>query len=108
MRAGRQRHLVDFQRATETANDFGEPVQVWTTISTDWCAVEPLKGNEKFVALQVQTDIDTRIIARWHKKLADLNTRDRVVFNSIVYDIKEVLNIDHRNRELHIMGRAHA
>lgn len=108
MRAARQRHLVEFQRATETANAFGEPVQTWATISSDWCAVEPLKGNEKFEAMQVQTDIDTRIVARWHKKLATLNTKDRMVFDGTIFDIKEVLNIDYRNRELHIMGRVHA
>ncbi len=108
MRAGRLRHLVQFQRATETTNNFGEPVQTWATISTDWCAVEPLKGNEKFDALQVQTDIDTRIIARWHKRIAKLTTKDRILYGDIVYDIKEVLNIDERDKELHIMGRVHA
>jgi len=77
-------------------------------LAMDWCAVEPLRGNEKFEAMQVQTDIDTRIIARWHKKIATLNTKDRVVMGSVVYDIKEVLNIDQRNKELHIMGRVHA
>jgi SPP1 family predicted phage head-tail adaptor len=108
VRAGRLRHLVQFQRATETSNTLGEPVQTWATISTDWCAVEPLRGNEKFEALQVQTDIDTRIITRWHKKIATLTTKDRVLYGAIVYDIKEVLNIDQRNKELHIMGRVHA
>lgn len=107
MRAGRLRHLAQFQRATQTSNDFGEPVQTWETISTDYVAIEPLKGNEKFSAMQVQTDIDTRIVARWHKKIKNLTTKDRVLFGLIVYDIKEVLNIDQRNRELHIMGRIH-
>jgi SPP1 family predicted phage head-tail adaptor len=102
------RHLVQFQRATETSNNFGEPVQTWAKLSTAWCAVEPLRGNEKFAAMQVQTDIDTRIIARWHSKLSTLTTKDRVVFGSVIYDIKEVLNIDQRNKELHIMGRVHA
>jgi SPP1 family predicted phage head-tail adaptor len=108
VRAGRLRHRASFERATQTTNTFGEPVQAWEVLSIDYVAIEPLKGNEKFSAMQVQTDIDTRIIARWHKKLKDLNTRDRVVFGEIVYDIKEVLNIDQRNRELHIMGRVHA
>lgn len=108
MRVGRRRRLVEFQRATETTNALGEPVQAWAVLAMDWCAVEPLRGNEKFEAMQVQTDIDTRIIARWHKKIATLNTKDRVVMGSVVYDIKEVLNIDQRNKELHIMGRVHA
>lgn len=107
MRAGRLRHMASFERPTETTNAFGEPVKAWEVIATDYVAIEPLRGNEKFTAMQVQTDIDTRIIARWHKGIKDLNTKDRVVFGSIVYDIKEVLNIDHRNRELHIMGRVH-
>lgn len=107
MRAGRLRHLAQFQRATVTSNNYGEPVQTWAVLSEDFVAIEPLKGNEKFSAMQVQTDIDTRIIARWHKALSTLTTKDRIVFGSIVYDIKEVLNIDQRNRELHIMGRVH-
>ena len=108
MRAGRRRHLVQFQRATETSDAYGEMTQTWATIATDWCAVEPLRGNEKFAAMQVQTDIDTRIIAKWHSALSTLTTKDRVLFGAIIYDIKEVLNIDQRNAELHIMGRVHA
>lgn len=107
MRAGRLRHKARFERAIQTTNDFGEPVLSYELLSEDYVAIEPLKGNEKFAALQVQTDIDTRIIARWHKKIKDLNTKDRMVFDTIIYDIKEVLNIDQRNRELHIMGRVH-
>jgi SPP1 family predicted phage head-tail adaptor len=107
MRAGRLRHLVRFERATETQNDFGEPVKSWSLIASSWAAVEPLKGAEKMQAMEAQAEVDTRITARYSSELSSLNPRDRVVWGSKVYDIKEVLNIDERDRELSLMARRH-
>lgn len=107
MRAGRLRHRIHIQRATITANDYGEPAQAWATIATVWAGVEPLRGREYFAASQVQGAAEVRIIIRYGPQVASLNIADRVLHGSTVYDINSVQNIDSRNKELHIMAKVH-
>jgi SPP1 family predicted phage head-tail adaptor len=107
MRSGRLRHRLRFERATETQNQFGEPVQTWAEIKTVWGAVEPLRGAERQRANQTQADEDVRLVARYSSELATLNPKDRCVAVGKVYDIKSVLNIDERNREFNVMAREH-
>lgn len=107
MRAGRLSNKVEFQRCVETSNAFGEPIQTWGDLFTCWVAIEPLKGAERFSAMQVQSDVDTRIVTRWCQNLSSLNTKDRVKYGNKMYDIKAVLNINERDTELHVMCKEH-
>lgn len=107
MRAGRLRHRLTVERFTTTQNAFGEEEQTWATLATVWGGIEPLRGNERQRAMQVQSTEEVRIVLRWSSEIADLNAADRVVFGSKVYDISAVLSIDERNREFHVMAREH-
>jgi SPP1 family predicted phage head-tail adaptor len=107
MEIGRLRHRVTIERATDAANSMGEPIQTWATLATVWASVEPTAGNEKFASMQVQGEVDTRIVCRYQDALATLAINDRVVFNSINFDIKSVLNKDWRNRQLEIFAKQH-
>ncbi len=107
MRAGRLSSKIELQRSVETANAFGEMIQTWQPLFTCWASVEPLRGSERFSAMQVQSDVDTRIIVRWCLNLDLLNTKDRVKFGNKIYDIRAVLNINERNTEMHVMCKQH-
>lgn len=107
MRAGRLRHLVCVQTPVEVPNEFGEPIKQWQPLCSGWASIEPLRGSEKFSAMQVASEVDSRIVMRWTPGAEKITTKDRVVFGGKIYDIKDVLNIDERNRELHIMARRH-
>lgn len=107
MRSGRLRHRVRIERATETQNAFGEPVKGWSLLGEVWAGIEPLRGNERFQAQAVQSSEDVRIVMRFNPDLSDISTKDRVVFGAKVYDINAVLNIDERNREVHVMAKLH-
>jgi len=107
MRAGRMRHAVCIETPVEVPNEFGEPVKQWKQLGQVWAGIEPLKGNEKFSAMQVQSDVDSRIVMRWTDCVDKMTTKDRIVFGKKIYDIKDILNIDERNREVHIMARRH-
>lgn len=104
---GERRHRVVFQRATETQDAFGEPDQTWATLCTSWALVQPLKGQERFSAMQVQATVDTRIVTRYRDELADLGPKDRATWNGHTYDIKAVIRRDHRNIELEILAQEH-
>ena len=107
MRAGRMRHVVCIQTPIEVPNEFGEPVKQWKEILKTWAGIEPLKGNEKFSAMQVQSEVDSRIVIRWSSCADQITTKERVVFGKKIYDIKDILNIDERNQEIQIMARRH-
>jgi SPP1 family predicted phage head-tail adaptor len=107
MRAGRLRHKIRLERATETQSAFGEPVKAWTLLKEVWGAVEPLKGAERQRAQQASAVEDVRIVVRWSSDIASLNVKDRVVFGTKIYDIKSVLNINERNSEFNLMAVEH-
>jgi SPP1 family predicted phage head-tail adaptor len=104
---GERRHRVVFQRATVTQDAFGEPDQSWASLCTSWALVQPLKGAEKFAAMQVQADVDTRIVTRYRSELSDLGPKDRATWDGHTYDIKAVIRRDHRDIELEILAREH-
>jgi len=107
MRGGRLRHRVIFQRATDADNAVGEPVRTWAALDTVWARVEPTAGNERFAALQVQADVDHVILCRYNSTIADLATNDRVIFGSLIFDIKLVKNTDFRNIQLQVFAKQH-
>ena len=107
MNIGERRHRVTFQRSTESVNAFGEPANTWVDLCTSWALVQPLKGAERFSAMQVQAEVDHRIVTRNRSELAALGPKDRAVYGSQVFDIKSVIKRDHRDKELEILAREH-
>jgi SPP1 family predicted phage head-tail adaptor len=105
MSIGEKRQRVVFERPTETANAFGEPIQTWTALCTSWALVQPLRGAERFSANQVQADVDVRIVTRYRPELATLRPKDRATWNGRQFDIKAVINKDSRNKELEVLAR---
>lgn len=105
MSIGEKRQRVVFERPTEAANAYGEPIQTWAALCTSWALVQPLRGAERFSASQVQSDIDVRIVTRYRSELATLRPKDRATWNGRQFDIKAVINKDSRNRELEILAR---
>ena len=107
MLAGQLRHRVKFQRATDADNAVGEPVQTWATLATVWARVEATAGKERFAAMQVQADVDSRIVCRYSSVLDDLAPDDRATWNGMTFDIKSVINTEGRNIELQVFVRQH-
>ena len=102
MRAGELRHRVTIQQKSVTRNTFGEEVVTWQDVATVWAAIEPLRGREFFESQQVNAEVTTRIRIRYRPGITPTM---RVVFGNRVFDIQAVINVDERNRELHLMCR---
>lgn len=107
MKAGRLREHISIQRRASSLNNFGESKGVWTTLADTWAAVEPLAGREFFSAQQVQSDVTTRIVCRYSSALADVTPKDRIAHGAVVYDIRSVIDVDMRHRELQFMCTQH-
>lgn len=103
MRAGSLRHKVKLQQVTVTPDPTtGAPANTWADISNPnvFAAVEPLSGREYHEARSRNSEVDTRIRIRYRSGIA---AKMRVLWGSRTFDIKAVLNLEERNRELHLM-----
>ena len=107
MSIGERRFRVRFERASVSADDFGEPDQSWTELCTSWGLIQPLKGTERFAANQVQSDVDHRIVVRSRRELKDLAPDDRATWNGQVFDIRAVIFRDHTRKEIEILATLH-
>lgn len=106
MRAGLLRHKVRIERQSTTKDTHNQPINTWTLIAERRASIEPLNGKEYFSANAENSEVTTRIRLRYETLLSDLNTNDRVVHGSTIYDIQSVINPRLRNRELILMCKA--
>jgi SPP1 family predicted phage head-tail adaptor len=108
MRAGRLRKRVTFERRSGALDAHGtEDVNIWSELTTVWGAVEPINGREFFSALQIQSDVSTRVICRYSPQLSGVTTKDRISSGGVLYDIRSIISVDSRNRELQFMCTDH-
>lgn len=100
MRAGKLRHPVTIETATESQDEYGATTLSWSKLADVWAAIEPLRGRERFEAQHHAIEEDTRIRIR-HRD--DVTAEDRVVArDGTVYGIRGVLDVDGLGEELHL------
>lgn len=100
MNAGSLRYSIKIQQKNVTRDSFGAETIAWTDVATVWAAIEPLQGREFFNAQQVNAEVTTRIRVRYR---SGVTPAMRMLLGSRVFDIQSVINLDERNRELHLM-----
>ncbi len=97
MRAGRLRHRVQIQRATETRASDGGTVQTWRAIGTVWADVRPLTGREQELAGRTASVVSHRVEVRYRD---GVDTRCRVVWGDRTFGVVAARNEDERGRAL--------
>lgn len=106
MRAGDLRKRVKIQRRDTTAlDDYGQPANAWVDVATCWAAIEPLSGNERLHAMQVNSEINSKVTVRYQSIWIDPKNVDnwRVLYGSRMLNINAMLNVDERNREVTLL-----
>jgi SPP1 family predicted phage head-tail adaptor len=109
--AGEFRHLVQFQSRNSQQDAAGQPADTWTTYLTTRAKIEILRGQ-----LQYQSDVfinknTYQITIRYPHLVATgvdaegnpttkIAVQDQIVFNSQVYVIQAIINVEQRDREL--------
>ena len=103
LRAGSLRFHLTIQSPNPTQNEFGEPdqVQPYVYFADVWSSMEPLKGNEKYVADQRFGQVDAKFKFRY---IVGLTADMRILVGDDAYDIREILNINNLNRELEVLA----
>lgn len=100
MQAGQLRSLITIQQTTQTVGNLGEVVDSWATFKVRSAKVVPLNGRERFTENRERSVNQVRFELR---RLAGVTPKMRVSWDSRIFDIVSVINVDERNRELHLM-----
>ena len=100
MRAGRLRQRLTLQSKSETRDAYGAAIISWSDEATLWGAIEPLSGKEYLAQDSIQSEAKVRIVIRYYSGVA---TTWRVKHGGLFYDIKDVMNLDTRNRQMTLM-----
>lgn len=103
MRAGRLRHKIKIQRLEKSRTSLGEVIESWEDLLSTRADVRPLSGNEKYISQQMAADVNYEVVIRYR---SGIRAADRIVYNyDRVLDIKSVLDVRGRQRELNILCR---
>lgn len=104
MLIGPKTRRIVLQAPTEVVDAVGDVVPSWTTLATVWASIEPLRGEERYLAQQVQATVTHRIRIRWSATLsASLTPKCRATYGSRVFDIGSVADLQTQRRELELM-----
>lgn len=87
MRAGRLRHRITFQSATEVADAHGEDVKTWNDQATRWASVEPLSAREQLANDQATGHITHKITIRNRPPDPINAAQQRILFGNRVFHI---------------------
>jgi SPP1 family predicted phage head-tail adaptor len=61
---GKKRKQITVEERGSTANSFGQPGEVWSTVASLWASVETLTGREMQAAQQVRAETTVRVKIR--------------------------------------------
>jgi SPP1 family predicted phage head-tail adaptor len=100
VRAGLLRHRVHLQRRETGFDDYGQPIEGWTTYATTQASVDPISGQEFLALLQAGTKVTHRVRLRYRP---GVSSADRVLFNGRVLDVQVPLNMGERNKEIEFL-----
>ena len=88
MKAGRLDRRITLQKLTLGAkNALGEQLEVWTDISTVWANVSNPKADEINTAAEVKGRMTKVFRIRYSQDILDVNTKGRVVYDGVTYEI---------------------
>ncbi len=100
MISGRKSSSIEIQTVTQVVNDFGGLTETWATFKKVFAEVNPKRGQEYFSSRQINTKND--VVFRFNY-FSGITTKMRVSYNTRVFDIQSIININERNREIELM-----
>ena len=103
MDSGAYRSLVTIQQYVSGFDDIGNPSEEWQEYKTCYAYVNGLSGREYWEAAVVHGENTVEFVFRWKPFFDDMNTKQyRLLFNSGIYDITSIDNIQFRNKTVKI------
>lgn len=89
MRAGLLRQRVRIEQFTAVQDEYGQPIEAWTTLATVWASVEDDTGGERFLP-NAEQRIAERLTRITIRERAGLTVKMRVVHGANIYQIERI------------------
>lgn len=93
---------VTLRRKLWTTNSMGAREQTWEDYVTVWAGVEPLRGQEFFVAQRSEADVTTRIRIRYRD---DIDRSMMIRCDGVEFEIMYIIHPEFNKCELQLMCR---
>lgn len=100
MEPGRLRHRVIVEQVSRIPDTMGQGTETWTTFTTLWADIQPLRGRELFEAQKSASEVTAKIITRYR---AGISPTWRLKYGNIVYKILGIVNPGMKNERLEFM-----
>lgn len=100
--AGRFRDKVKIQKRTTTQDPLGKRKDIWTTLNSRRCNIQPINGKEYFSSQAERNQEALRIRFRFEKGILKKSYRlvDARVSPNRVFDIESVIDPNNEHNEL--------
>jgi SPP1 family predicted phage head-tail adaptor len=90
---------VTIQNPVRVSDGQGGFTETFPDGATAYASIEPVKGYEKFQAMQMQAPVTHKIVMRYR---TDVTTASRLKYGDRTFWVKEALNVDEESRFLAI------
>lgn len=98
------RDRITIQSPSTTRDATGGVTDAWTDVVTIWANVDPLTGRELEEAQKQWGEVTYQIDIRYYAGL-DSTMRVLDIRSGAYYDIRAVLDLNHRRRKIQLMCR---
>jgi len=100
MRIGDLRHRISLQELVSIPDGMGGFSEEWQDVATVWASVEPLRGQERYLAQQTLQEVTHKVTMRYRE---GVSTRMRIFFGGRLFTIKAILDPEERHKWLEIL-----
>lgn len=97
---GKLRRRVTLQELVKTDDGYGGTIETWQDITTIWAAIEPLRGNERYTAQQVQSELSHKVTIRYR---TGIKPQMRLLYKDRIFEIEAVLDVEERHQWLELL-----
>jgi SPP1 family predicted phage head-tail adaptor len=87
---------IAIKRATISQDDFGQGVKSWATLATVWASRKPISDAERVQSGEITAEAQCRFQIRYSSTVADVNPKDRIEYDGMIYEIWGVKEIGRR------------
>lgn len=94
-------HRITIEQASESLDSERAVTQTWSVVAVVWAAVTPLSGRELYSARQLHADVDYKIETQYR---SGVTPKMRITWARRTFDIRQVVNVGERNRDLEILA----
>lgn len=101
MQIGRLNKRLAIQENSRTRNDYGEAEDSWTTATTVWGSIEPIKGREMIHQSNQQVgELTHRVRMRYN---STITAQHRIQWDSRNFEIIAVMNLREADEEFEVL-----